>query len=82
MTHLCFTDISMSDAIFSDCPLLPSFAQQKNVMEYWQEGSTPTAVPPTSASDIVGQHHKIEGITFGAALTSTESLLVIFHIPR
>jgi len=37
-------------------------------MEYLWEGSTSTAIPPTSASAIVGQHHKIGGITFGAAL--------------
>ena len=37
-------------------------------MEYWWEGSTSTAVPPTSTSDIVGQCNKIEGITFRAAL--------------
>jgi len=26
------------------------------------------AIPPTSASDVMGQHSKIEGITFRAAL--------------
>ena len=48
-------------------PLLPSVAQQQNVMEYWWEGSTSAAIPPTSASDVVGQHNKIGDITFGAA---------------
>jgi len=48
--------------------LLPSVAWQQNVMKYWWEGSTSTAIPPPSASDIVGQRHKIEGITFEAAL--------------
>jgi len=37
-------------------------------MKYWQEGSTSTAIPPTPTSDILGQHNKIGGITFGAAL--------------
>jgi len=38
-------------------------------MEYWWEGSTSTAAPPPPpASDTVGQHNKIEGITFGTAL--------------
>jgi len=37
-------------------------------MEYWWEGSTSTAISPTSASGIVGQHNKIGGITFGAAI--------------
>ena len=35
-----------------DCqtaPLLPSVTQQLHVMEYWQEGSTSTAILPTSA---------------------------------
>jgi hypothetical protein len=37
-------------------------------MEYWREGSTSTAISTTFASDVVGQHNKIGGITFGAAL--------------
>jgi len=37
-------------------------------MEYWQEGSTSTAILPTSASDVMSQHNKIRGITSGAAL--------------
>jgi len=37
-------------------------------MEYWQEHSNTTAIPPTSTSDFTDQYHKIEGITFGAAL--------------
>jgi len=40
---------------------------QQNVMAYWREGSTFIAMSP-SASDIVGQCNKIEGISFGAAL--------------
>jgi len=34
--------------------LLPSVIQQQHVMEYWWEGSTSTAIPPTSTSDVVG----------------------------
>ena len=49
-------------------PLLPYVLQQQNVMEYCWEGSTSTAITPTSASDIVGQYDKVGGITFGAAL--------------
>jgi len=49
-------------------PLLPSVTGQQHVMGYWWEGSTSTAIAPTSASDIVGQHHQIGGITFTAAL--------------
>jgi len=46
--------------------LLPSIAELLNAMEYWSEGSASTAIPPTSASDIVGQHNKIGGITSAA----------------
>ena len=46
-------------------PLLPSVTQQQNVMEFWWEGSTSTAIPPTPASD-VGQRDKIGDITFNA----------------
>jgi len=28
-------------------PLLPSVAWQQHVMEYWREGSTSIAMPPT-----------------------------------
>jgi len=48
-------------------PLLPSVLWQQNRMGYQWEGSAPTAIPPTSASDVRGQHHKMGGITFGAA---------------
>jgi len=36
-------------------------------MEYWQESSITTAIPPTSASDVMSPHNKIGGINFGAA---------------
>jgi len=37
-------------------------------MECWWEGSDSTAIPPTSASDTVGQCNEIEGLTFRAVL--------------
>ena len=37
-------------------------------MEYWWEGSASTAIPPTAASDVVGQHNKIGDIIFRAVL--------------
>jgi len=37
-------------------------------MEYWWEGSTSSAMLPTSASDSIVQHSTIGGITFGASL--------------
>jgi len=48
-------------------PLLPSVTQQRHVTEYWWEGSTTTAIPPTSTSDILGKYNKIGGITFRAS---------------
>ena len=53
---------------YQTAPVLSSVTQQQNVKGYWWEGSTSTAVPPTSASDAVGQHNQIGGITFGASL--------------
>ena len=49
-------------------PLLPPVAWQQNVMEYWQEGSTSTAIPSTSVSDVVDLDDKIGYITFEAAI--------------
>ena len=46
-------------------PLLPSVTEQQHGMGYWWEGSASTATSPTSASDVMGQHNKIRGITFG-----------------
>jgi len=69
VTHLCFICSSMSDAILSDCPLLPSVTQQQHVMECCWEGSVSSAI--TSTSDIVCQHIKIGGITFRAVLIVT-----------
>ena len=63
----------MSDAILSDCPLLSSVARQQSLTEYWWEGSTSTAISTTFASDVVGQHNKIGGINFGAALVNANS---------
>ena len=49
-------------------PLLPSVTWQQHVMGYWREASTSTAIPSTSASDVMCQHHKTGGIIFGVAL--------------
>jgi len=49
-------------------PQLPSTTQQQHIMGYWWEGSTSAAIPPASASDVMGQHHKTGGITFRADL--------------
>ena len=60
-------------------PLLPSVTRQENVTEYWWKGSTSAAVPPTSTSDIVGQHHKIGGIAFGTALIEINKMHACIH---
>jgi len=51
-------------------PLLPSVTQQQNVTGCQWEGSTSTAIPSTSTSDVVSQHDKIGSITLRKALTS------------
>jgi len=43
-----------------------SKTEKKNVMKYWWEGLTSTAIPPTSISDITGQQNDTGDITFGA----------------
>ena len=40
-------------------PLLPSTTRQQHVMGYRWEGSTSTAILPTSASGTMGQHNKM-----------------------
>jgi len=37
-------------------------------MGHWQDSSNSIAVLPTFAYDVMSHHHKIAGITFGAAL--------------
>ena len=66
--HLCFIHSSMSNIICQTALLLPSDIQQHYVMGYCWEGSASTAIPSTSASDVMGWHYKPEGITFRAAL--------------
>jgi len=68
ITHIYIICASMSDAILSAALLLPSVTQQQNVMEYRGEGSNSTAIPPTPASDTLGQCNIIGGTTFSATL--------------
>jgi len=53
-------------------------------MGYLWEGSASTAILSTSASDIMGQDHKIGGITFGAtplnAAQNTDSSRILIFI--
>jgi len=48
-------------------PLLPSVTQKQNVMEYWWESSSSTAIPPTSDSEDVDQDNKRRSIAFQTA---------------
>ena len=59
-------------------PLLPSVTRQQHVTEHWWEDSTSTAVPPTSASDVAGQHHKTRGII--SKLPSMISMSINLHL--
>jgi hypothetical protein len=58
----------MSDAILSDCPSAAICRTATKLTNYWRKGSTSTAITPASASEVAGQHNKIQGITFGAPL--------------
>jgi len=48
-------------------PLLPPVTWQQDVTGYRWEGSSSITIPPTSVSDVMGQHNIIRGITFRAA---------------
>jgi hypothetical protein len=41
---------------------------QQNLTDYWQEGSTSTAISPTSTSDVMAQHNKIGDFNFEVTL--------------
>lgn len=70
-----FDDISLLHSHFHDrhhfvnASLLPAVTWYQNVMGYWWQGWSSSAIPSTSASHIPCQHNKIRGITSGAALT-------------
>jgi hypothetical protein len=66
ITHLCFMLTTKSNDILPDCPSAAICRMATKLTNYWLEGSTSTAIPPASASDVVGQNNKIGGITFGA----------------
>jgi hypothetical protein len=50
---------------YQTAPLLLYVGQQQN-LNYWQEFSTSTAIPPAFASNVMDQKSKIGGITFTA----------------
>jgi hypothetical protein len=66
MAHLWFVRTSVSDAILPDCSSAAMCRTATKLTNYWRKGSTSTVIAPASASNVVDQHNKIEGITFGA----------------
>jgi hypothetical protein len=58
----------MSGAILSDCSSAVICRTATKFKEYWRVGSTSTAISPTSASVVVGQHNNTGVINFGATL--------------
>jgi len=61
--------LSHQPSLCQIAPLLPSVTQQQKVREYYWEGSTSTAIPPPSASDVTGKPHEVGGSTFETVLT-------------
>jgi len=72
--HLYFTDTSISNNNFSDCPSVAFWHLLQNVMKYWWKDSTPIAIPSPSTSDLMHQHHKFGGLTFREALEPSQSV--------
>jgi hypothetical protein len=58
--------MTISDINLPDCSSAAIFRMATKLANYWREGSTFTAIPPASASNIVGQYNKIGDITFEA----------------
>jgi len=74
VTHLYFICTSMSDTILSDCR---SAAICHTAIKYngiLVEGSTFTATPPTSTSDVMGQQNKVGCVTFRATIVLLPNL--------
>lgn len=81
MKHLCFIYTSIPGAILSDCPFVSIHHTATKCDEILLGGSVPAAIPPASPSDVVGQHHRTGGTTFGAALTSYHCLQQSLLLP-
>jgi len=54
VTHFCFICTTCQMPSCQTAPLLPSVTWQQHTTEYWWEGSPTTAIPPKSASYVVG----------------------------
>lgn len=67
---------------FSNMPLLHthfhvrccSVRQQQHLTLCWWEGSASTAIVPTSAADVVGQHNKMGSICSGAFMFAVKAV--------
>ena len=68
MPHLSSSTLLCQMLFSQTALLLPNVTWQQSVLEYWWEGSTSTAVPPTSASDVKGRYNKVGGTAFGEGL--------------
>ncbi len=77
MTHLFSYALPCQMTFCQTVPLLPSIMWQEHVKEYWWEGSSSTAIPPTSVSDVLVQHNKIGDITFIAPLIHCLKLYLV-----
>jgi len=64
--HLCFIHTFIPDTILSECPSAAICHMAITYKGIWVGRFNFCC--HTTASDIMGQHHKIGGITFGAAL--------------
>jgi len=63
-------------SVCQTAPPLPSVTQQQNVMDYWWECLSCTAMQSTSISNAVGQHNIIESVTFRAVLILWFSMIL------
>lgn len=72
MTYLTFVSYAFpcQISLCQTTPLLPSVTQQHDLMEYWWEGTIPTAIPPTSAAHVESQQNTIGGVSFGTVLAN------------
>lgn len=68
MKHFYFVCMFMSDIILSGSSSDIWREKKRNILGYWQEGSTTAAIQWASTFDVISQHNKIKGIAFKVAL--------------
>jgi len=72
--------LSCEMAFCQTATLLLFVTWPQDVIGYWWEVSTSTAMPPPSSSNKTSQHNKMGGITFGADSLNTSTLFQK-HVP-